>query len=58
MNLAHMIGQHHYDSFVSGLQHSVFSWAGVVVAITLGVAIGTTIYSRSRKLAAKQEVRK
>lgn len=57
MNFAHMIGEHHYDSFNQQIWHTVTSWAGFILAIVLGAILVYVVYQSNRK-DAKEKIKK
>lgn len=56
MNFAHIVGEHHHESFLSGLLHMAFSWAGLIIAIAVSLFVAVPIYMRTRKVTAKEKV--
>jgi len=48
MLLAHMIGEHHYDSFGDKLSHLVASWAGFVMAVIVGAMLCYVVFKNAK----------
>jgi len=58
MNFAHMVGQHHYESFSDKLSHIVTSWAGFAIAVVIGSIVMYVVYEKTRKITVKEEIKR
>ncbi len=58
MYFAHIIGEHHHESFLTGVMHAIFSWTGLIISIIVSLIIGQAIYLHFRKKTAKEQIKK